>query len=131
MNLGATRDQLAAAAPAAGLHGYREPPGEFLMPALLVLDPQTVEYHQSWDGTEPHATFYARVIVPAQLGNAAALDALLSGPLRTAVEQHDSGGVWQKAVVLRKLPGPYTQFQDKGDRLLGLGADVEIRITYP
>ena len=129
MDLAAARVAIAAGAPS-GVHGYARPPGLVgSLPAMIVGDPDTIEYHEA-RATRHEAIIPVRVIVPrsAEQDSTAELDTLISfGNLPATLEAIVSAE-WDQLVVER-LTGGYADFSN-GNNIIGISADLTVRIIF-
>jgi hypothetical protein len=129
VNIGAVRDELAAAAATVdGVHGYREPPDTVELPAVIVRDPRNIRYHETMSGRFAMLV-ELRVVVGLGAG-AAELDALLSySSLPSTLEHHEpTGAVWRQ-LACEGVSDGYRDYIDGAGKRVGLCADLRIEVS--
>lgn len=135
MDVEEARDTLAAAArayPDVDLAGYREPPGELVLPAFVVRDPIELNYHPTYDAGADTLVLHGRVLVPLTISDASArpLDRLIT---YTALPHHlerYSTDVWEQLTVVRMVPRSITTYATGDGDPVAISADLEIRVTW-
>lgn len=130
MDLGAARERIANGAPA-GVNGIPRPPGVVGdLPALIVGDPISINYHTA-KSSRHTVTLPIRVIVArtAEQDGTEQLDDLISyGSIPATLEALDPSGDYVELAVLSVDQG-YFDFQDQG-RTIGVAADLITDIIF-
>lgn len=132
--IAATFPMAGALAPLLKLVGYREPQPTLVMPCLIVLDPERIDYAAAYGGIDS-LTFRCRLVAPYTNASEAArpLDRLLDPAALPLFLRKYTGPLersWSSLALTNTL-GPYTVYETQDRTPIGIAADVSITLKFP